>query len=147
MYSYYVLQLFHSYTPSQKRGNRYLSTTVITALFPIAKTCKQTKCPSVDERIDKMWLIHTVEWYLVTRMEWSFNSQHMNTHTQQLCRGNECYLSYRLIVVSFHNVYVNQNIKLYSLNIHTTFIHQRYLNNVVLKRLHLMMEIIRGRWR
>ena len=30
----------------------------ITALFTIAKTCKQPKCPSTDEWIKKMWCIH-----------------------------------------------------------------------------------------
>ena len=33
------------------------------ALFTIAKTWKQPKCPSTDERIKKMWLIHTMEYY------------------------------------------------------------------------------------
>ena len=46
-----------------------------------------------------------------------------------------------LIVVSFHNVYINQNIKLYTLNIYTTFIYQRYLNKVVL-RLHLGTPLV-----
>ena len=35
----------------------------IAALFTIAKTCKQPKCPSTDEWIKKMWYIYTVEYY------------------------------------------------------------------------------------
>ena len=35
----------------------------ITALFTIARTWKQPKCPSTDERIKKMWYIYTVEYY------------------------------------------------------------------------------------
>ena len=35
----------------------------IAALFTIAKTWKQTKCPSIDERIKKMWYIYTMEYY------------------------------------------------------------------------------------
>ena len=35
----------------------------IAALFTIAKTCKQLRCPSTDERIKKMWYIYTVEYY------------------------------------------------------------------------------------
>ena len=35
----------------------------ITALFTIAKTWKQPKCPSTDECIKKMWHIYTVEYY------------------------------------------------------------------------------------
>ena len=33
------------------------------ALFTIAKTWKQPKCPSTDEWIKKMWYIYTIEYY------------------------------------------------------------------------------------
>ena len=33
------------------------------ALFTIAKTWKQPKCPSTDECIKKMWYIYTMEYY------------------------------------------------------------------------------------
>ena len=35
----------------------------IAALFTIAKIWKQTKCPSTDEWIKKMWYIYTMEYY------------------------------------------------------------------------------------
>ena len=35
----------------------------IAALFTIAKTWKQPKCPSTDERIRKMWYMYTLEYY------------------------------------------------------------------------------------
>ena len=35
----------------------------IAALFTIARTRKQPKCPSTDERIKKMWHIYTMEYY------------------------------------------------------------------------------------
>ena len=35
----------------------------IEALFTIAKTWKQPKCPSTDKRIKKMWYIYTMEYY------------------------------------------------------------------------------------
>ena len=35
----------------------------IAALFTIAKTCKQPKCPPTEEWIKKMWYIYTVEYY------------------------------------------------------------------------------------
>ena len=35
----------------------------IAALFTIAKTWKQPKCPLTDEWIKKMWYIHTMEYY------------------------------------------------------------------------------------
>ena len=33
------------------------------ALYTIAKTWKQPKCPSREEGIKKMWYIHTMEYY------------------------------------------------------------------------------------
>ena len=33
------------------------------ALFTIARTWKQRKCPSTDEWIKKMWHIYTMEYY------------------------------------------------------------------------------------
>ena len=42
----------------------------IVALFTIAKIWKQPECPLTDERIKKMWCIHTMEQYLsIKRMK------------------------------------------------------------------------------
>ena len=35
----------------------------IAALFTIARTWKQPKCPSAEQWIKKMWCIHTMEYY------------------------------------------------------------------------------------
>ena len=35
----------------------------IAALFPIARTWKQPRCPSADEWIRKLWYIYTMEYY------------------------------------------------------------------------------------
>ena len=35
----------------------------IAALFTIGKIWKQTKCPSTDKWIKKVWYIHTVKYY------------------------------------------------------------------------------------
>ena len=35
----------------------------IAALFTIARTWKQPKCPTIDEWIKKMWHIYTMEYY------------------------------------------------------------------------------------
>ena len=35
----------------------------IAAVFTIARTWKQPKCPSTDEWIKKMWYIYTMEYY------------------------------------------------------------------------------------
>ena len=39
----------------------------IAALFTIAKTWKQPKCPSTEEWIKKMWYMYTMEYYLVIK--------------------------------------------------------------------------------
>ena len=39
----------------------------ITALFSIAKTWKQPKCPLTEEWIQKMWYIYTMEYYSAIR--------------------------------------------------------------------------------
>jgi len=36
---------------------------MFTALFTIARSWKQLRCPLVDELIRKMWYIYTVEYY------------------------------------------------------------------------------------
>jgi len=35
----------------------------IAALFTIARTWKQPRCPSTDERIKKLWYIYKMEYY------------------------------------------------------------------------------------
>ena len=48
------------------------TTVFIVALFTIARTRKQLKCPSTDEWI-KMWHIHTMEYYsAIKRNELSY---------------------------------------------------------------------------
>ena len=37
------------------------------ALFTVAKTWKQPKCPLTGERIKKMWYIYTMEYYLAIK--------------------------------------------------------------------------------
>jgi len=39
------------------------------ALFTIAKTWKQSTCPSMGEWIKKMWDIHKMEYYLIFKKE------------------------------------------------------------------------------
>ena len=41
----------------------------IVALFTIAKIGKQSKYPSVDEEIKKLWYIYTTEYYLANKKE------------------------------------------------------------------------------
>ena len=39
----------------------------IAALFTIARTWKQPKCPLTDEWIKKLWYIYTMEYYSATK--------------------------------------------------------------------------------
>ena len=39
----------------------------VAALFTIARTWKQPKCPSIDEWMKKMWCIYTMEYYSVIK--------------------------------------------------------------------------------
>ena len=45
----------------------------IAALFIIARTWKQPRCPSADEWIEKLWYIYTMEYYLAIKKN-SFES-------------------------------------------------------------------------
>ena len=49
------------------------STMFIAALFFIARTWKQPKCPSTEEWIRKMWYIYTMEYYTAEKNNSSLN--------------------------------------------------------------------------
>ena len=54
--------------PEKTLIQRDTCTSMLTAaLFTIAGTWKQPKCPSTDEWIKKMWYIYTMEYYLVIK--------------------------------------------------------------------------------
>ena len=57
-----LLGLYHKYpeTPIQKN---LCTPTFIAAQFTVAKCWKQPKCPSVNERIKKLWYIYTMQFY------------------------------------------------------------------------------------
>ena len=40
---------------------------LIEVLFTVAKIWEQPKCPSVDEWIEQLWDIYTMEYYLATK--------------------------------------------------------------------------------
>uniref|UniRef100_A0A8C0DG50 DUF1725 domain-containing protein n=1 Tax=Balaenoptera musculus TaxID=9771 RepID=A0A8C0DG50_BALMU len=55
-----LLGIYPEKTITQKES---CTTMFIAALFTIATTWKQPKCPSTDEWIKKMWHIYTMEYY------------------------------------------------------------------------------------
>ena len=55
-----LLGIYPEKTVIQKESR---TTMFIAALFAIARTWKQPKCPSTDEWIKKMWHIYTMEYY------------------------------------------------------------------------------------
>ena len=59
-----LLDIYPQKTIIQKES---CTTMLIAALFTIARTWKQPKCPSADEWIKKMWYIYTVEYYSVIK--------------------------------------------------------------------------------
>ena len=53
-----------TYTPRKSElKETHVSPMFIAALFIIAKTWKQARCPSADEWIRKLWYIYTMEYY------------------------------------------------------------------------------------
>ena len=56
------------------------------ALFTIAKTWKQPKCPLTDGWIKKMWYIYTMEYYRAMeknkRMPFAATWMELETHTR-----------------------------------------------------------------
>jgi hypothetical protein len=51
----------------------------IATLLLIARSCKQPRCPSNKELIQKMWFIYTMEYYSAIKNEdiWSFVAKWM----------------------------------------------------------------------
>jgi hypothetical protein len=47
----------------------------IAALFTIAKLWKQSRCPTINEWIKKMWYLYTMEFYSATKKNEILSSQ------------------------------------------------------------------------
>ena len=54
---------FGIYTEETRIERDMCTPVFITALFTIARTLKQPRCPSADEWIRKLWYIYTMEYY------------------------------------------------------------------------------------
>ena len=53
--------------PGQNYNSKRCTLMFIAALFTIAKTWKQPKCPPTEEWIKKIWCIYTKEYYSATK--------------------------------------------------------------------------------
>ena len=60
--SYMILYIFQCHSPKSSHPLP-LPQCPITALFIMARTWKQPRCPSADEWIRKLWYIYTMEYY------------------------------------------------------------------------------------
>ena len=55
---------YWAYTLRKPNSKKDTCTPVfIVAIFTTARTWKQARCPSIDERIKKLWYIDTMEYY------------------------------------------------------------------------------------
>ena len=67
-----IQQSLFGYLPEKFENTylqRYMHPYVTVALFMVAKTRKQPKCPSIDNWIKKMWYICTMEYYSAIRKD------------------------------------------------------------------------------
>jgi hypothetical protein len=52
----------------------------VSALFTIAKLCKQPRCPTINEWIKKMWYLFTIEYYSAMKFyHWQVNGWNWRT--------------------------------------------------------------------
>ena len=56
-----LLGIYPEYVPTGNKDT--CSTMFIAALFIIARSWKEPRCPSTEEWIQKMWYIYTMEYY------------------------------------------------------------------------------------
>jgi len=62
-----AIPLLGIHTEETRRERDTCTPMFITALFIIARTGKQPRCPSADEWIRKWWSIYTMEYYLAIK--------------------------------------------------------------------------------
>jgi hypothetical protein len=84
-----LLGMYPKDVPPCHRGT--CSTMFIAALFVIARSWKQPKCPTTEECIQKMWFIYTMEYYSVIKNEdiLSFAGKRMELENIILCEVNQ----------------------------------------------------------
>ena len=66
-----VIPLLGIHTEETRRERDMCTPIFIAALFIIARTLKQPRCPSADEWIRKLWFIYTMEYYSAIKKEYT----------------------------------------------------------------------------
>jgi hypothetical protein len=61
-----LLGIYPEDVPTCKKGT--CSTMFIAALFKIARSWKESRCPSTEKWIQKMWYIYTMDYYALKGM-------------------------------------------------------------------------------
>ena len=56
----------------------------IATLFTVGKTWKQSRCPSTDERIKKLWCIYTMQYYSTIK-------RHIGVNSSEVDEPSSCY--------------------------------------------------------
>ena len=77
----------------------------IAALFTIAKTWEQTKCPSSEEWIKKMWYIYTMKYYSAIK-----KGQNNAIHSNKDATRDSHTKSHRKINTIVYHLYVESKI-------------------------------------
>ena len=77
----------------------------ITALFTIARTWKQPRCPSTDDWIKKLWYIYTTEYYSAIRRN-AFESVLMRWMNLELIIASEVVRKRKINTVFYHIPYI-----------------------------------------
>jgi hypothetical protein len=66
-----MIQLYHSWAYTQKMPHHATGAHVMFtgALFEIARSWKQPRCPTMEEWIQKIWFIYTMKYYSAIKNE------------------------------------------------------------------------------
>ena len=104
-----------AYTHEETRSERDMCTPIfIAALFIIAKTWKQPRCPSADEWIRKPWYIYTMEYYSAVKknlfesalMRWVKLEPIIQSEVSQKEKHQYSILTYRYIFLNISCIYM-----------------------------------------
>ena len=77
----------------------------IAALFTIARTWKQPRCPSTDDWVKKLWYIYTMEYYAAIKRN-AFESVLMRWMNLELIIASEVVRKRKINTVFYHIPYI-----------------------------------------